>query len=253
MKATDKHAELRSRIKSFRNIRGSHFHPVKPFNIKGLFQGLVFFLPLIYVVIYIIGFMKYYGYIDVYNLDSAEFPILVDMALLWGVTALLPGMKYWLLLPALLTAYLVLIMLALLAYKPRQRVTYWLMKNFSKIPKPNKPSNGDLASIKGMVSQADASITLIVQFSFCFLAVFIPMLIGYISMKQGMSEAEQHQREFLSSKTHNIYLSSALKDTPYMRVVCNITHCAFWNKEGTLLLRHDQVQKTIFVPDNKGN
>lgn len=251
MISIEKQAELQTRIKNFRNKNSSHFHPVKPFNIKGLLQGLVFFLPLIYVIIYTIGFMKYLGHLDAYELDPVEFPIPVDTVLLWGVLALIPGLKYWLMLPALLTAYLALIMLALFANKPRQRIVHWSMKFISKIPKPRKPANGDLASVKGMVSQADSSITLTIQLFFCFLIVFIPILIGYVSMNQGVSEAKQHQQEFLSSKKHNIYISTELTGNPYMRVTCNTTHCAFWNKKGTQLLRHDQVQKTLLIDDDE--
>lgn len=251
MNTTDKQTELRTRIKSFRSIRKKPLPPVTPFNIKGLFQGVVFFLPIIYILIYTIGFMNYIGYLDAYNLDSVEFQIPVDSALLLGVIALLPGLKYGLVLPLLLTIYLVLVMLLLLVNKPMQKTISWMMKKVSKIPRPKKPSAGDLASIKGLLSQADISITLSVQLFTCFFIAFIPVLIGYISMQLGTKEAHQQQQKFLSSETHNVYESSKLMSPPYMRVVCNNIHCAFWNKEGTLLLRHDQVQKIHFVPENK--
>lgn len=251
MKATEKQAELRARIKTFRNKRSSFLPPEKPFNLKGVLHGLVFFLPIIYVTIYIIGFMMHVGIIDKYGLSPVEFPIAVDMALLLGVAALVTGLKYWCLLPILLAAYMVIVIFLLFAHKPRQRAKRWLMNIASKIPKPNKPSHGDLASAKGLMSQAEISATFTVQLSSCFIIVIVLMTIGYGSMRQGSLKAEKQQQQFLSSKTHHIYESSALVNPPYMRVVCNTTHCAFWNQDGTLLLRHDQIQKTLLVPDKK--
>lgn len=249
MKTAEELTELRERIKSFRNKRKPSFHPVKPFNVKGIVKGVVFFLPLIYVVIYIIGFMKYVGFMDVYKLDSVEFPIPVDTAIFWGVLALVPGLKYWLWLQILLFAYLILLVLALFANKPRLRAINWLTKVVSKIPRPKKTSNGELATIKDIVSQVDSAFIYIIQSFLCFFIMFAPILIGYLSMQQGNEEANQHQQEFLSSKTYNIYESPQLLNPPYMRVVCNTTHCAFWNKDGTILLRHDQVQKIHFAPE----
>lgn len=250
MKEIEKQAELRSRITTFKKQNSSHFTPVKPLNLKGIFHGVVFFLPLIYIVIYIIGFMKYIGYVDTFELDPIEFPIPVDSALLWGVLSLIPGLKYGLIIPALLTGYLVLIIMALFANRPRQKFVSWFAKLTLKIPTPKKPSEGDLISVKGMVSQADASITLTMQLFFCFMIVFIPILIGNISMIQGISEAKVHQKDFLSAKKYNVYTSPELTNGPYMRVVCNTTHCAFWNIKGTIILRHDQVQKVVMLPDD---
>lgn len=246
----DKETEIRSRISKFRGLNHSYFHPVKPYNLKSILQGFIFFLPLIYVMIYIIGFMKYLGHMSAYGLNSTEFQIPVDTVLLWGVLAILPGLKYWLILPLLLIGYMIFIISALLAHKPRKIISSWLNKLTSKIPKPKKNSPGDLASVKYMIYKADATMTFIIQFFFCFMIIFIPILIGYISMEQGKDEAKKDKEKFLSLQKHNIYISPELTNAPYMRIACNTTHCAFWNTEGTILLRHDQVQK-IFLQNDK--
>ncbi|WP_420939645.1 hypothetical protein [Aeromonas veronii] len=108
-----------------------------------------------------------------------------------------------------------------------------------------------MAKAKVTTQLVDKSAALYARFTVLLIQLMLVIFLGVLSMKRGLSDAEKDQNDLYQQSTPKTQNTSKLLiEPPYLRVVCNATHCAYWNKTGTIILRHDQVERT-YLPSHE--
>lgn len=96
------------------------------------------------------------------------------------------------------------------------------------------------------------AIPILAQLSALLAAFFCLIILALLSIQSGIADAKKEKAELdLKKMTDVKIISPLLNDAPYIRITCNSSHCAYWNKAGTLILRHDQVNQTLLLPPKK--
>lgn len=246
----DRQVELKQRIKQQIHKSQSNQNSAESSNSTLKFwQDVLLFLPIIYGAVYLIGMLYHMGYLDSFNLSIDEFPLSTDLTLLQGgislITMSYPHILYALL---LFIAFIALLVFLLFARKARENLTVYF-NHLKNINRPSKSLKETMSSAKITSQLMDKSAELYARFVVLFVPLLILVFLGMVSMQSGISAAKKDQETFLFSDSPPIAntTSALLKEGPYLRVVCNTTHCAYWNSQGTLILRHDQIDKTEII------
>ena len=215
-------------------------------------QKTLLFLPIIYASVYLIGLMYHVGYLSEFRLEPYEFQQPTDITLVRGGYSLFStsaGSNRFI--PVAFLAYLLLTIIfcfTITSKKTKEKTPCSKEKNkFSKkkLTVPNIEENVFFKNIEKILPIS-------VQLLLLLTALSSLLILVILSMQSGISDAKLHQDELsLPDATDMVIASPFLNDGPYIRVTCNTTHCAYWNKAGTLILRHDQVNQTLLLPPKK--
>ncbi len=217
-------------------------------------QDALLFLPIIYAIIYLIGLFYHMGYLDGFRLEPDEFPLSTDLTLLQGAYSLismsLPHFGYAL---TLFVLFFLLMAFLVFARRARERITKFFNNLSASNPKNQRKET--LAKAKVTTRLIDTGAVLYARLTVLLVQLGLVLFLGVISMQSGMAAAEKDKKNLSQpplSKTQSIsktqIISPMMTAPPYLRVICNVTHCAYWNKAGTLILRHDQVEQTFLPP-----
>lgn len=247
----DRQAELRQRIQKHIHRSITSQSPTDLVNSALRFwQDALLFLPIIYAVIYLIGMFYHIGYLSAFRLGPDEYPLATDLTMLQGgfslISMSLSHLDYAL---AFFVIFFLLLTFLVFARRAREKLTIF----FKKLKNTNsqKKQKETLAKAKVTTQLVDKSAALYARFTVLLIQLMLVIFLGVLSMKRGLSDAEKDQNDLYQQstpKTQNI--SKLLIEPPYLRVVCNATHCAYWNKTGTIILRHDQVERT-YLPSHE--
>ncbi|WFC12714.1 hypothetical protein [Aeromonas salmonicida] len=243
----DRQVELKQRIKKrIHKYKQSQNSTESGNSTLRFWQDVLLFLPIIYGAVYLIGMLYHMGYLETFNLSIDEFPLSTDLTLLQGGVSLIT-MSYPHILYALLLfiSFIALLVFLLFARKARENLTIYFNR-LRNIKRPSQSLKETIDSAKVTTQLMDKSAELYARFVVLFVPLLILVFLAMVSMQSGISAAKKDQEKLLFSDIPPIAesTSSFLKEGPYLRVVCNPTHCAFWNLQGTLILRHDQIEKT---------
>ena len=212
-------------------------------------QKVLLFLPIIYASIYLIGLMYHVGYLSEFRLEPYEFQQPADITLVRGGYSLFStsaGSNRYI--PVAFLAYLLLTIIfsfTITSKKTNKKTLCSEQKNKlsrRKLVVPNIEENVFFKNVDNILSIS-------VQLLLLLTAFFSLIILVTMSMQSGIADAKRHQDELsLPDSTDMMIVSPFLNDGPYIRVTCNTSHCAYWNKTGTLILRHDQVDQTLLLP-----
>jgi hypothetical protein len=211
-------------------------------------QDALLFLPIIYAIIYLIGLFYHMGYLDGFRLEPDEFPLSTDLTLLQGAYSLismsLPHFGYAL---TLFVIFFLLMAFLVFARRAREKITKFF--NTLSPPHPKNQRKKILAKAKVTTRLIDTSAVLYARLTVLLVQLGLVLFLGVISMQSGTAAAEKDKKN-LYQQTHpkTEIISPMMTAPPYLRVICNVTHCAYWNKAGTTILRHDQVEQTFLPP-----
>lgn len=171
-------------------------------------EQVIKFLSLISLVIFVVGLFYKVGYLKAFQLTFNEFPSPAEMTFARGALTFIDYSNY---------DFIKIISLILICI-------IWIFTIRKTSP----------STARKMIMG--------------FFTLILLGSIASISTTIGISAAKKDQDGL--GKTNNYkmdIISSRLNDGPYLRVACNLTHCAYWNKKGTLILRHDQVDQTLLL------
>ncbi|WP_247625880.1 hypothetical protein [Aeromonas genomosp. paramedia] len=212
-------------------------------------------IPLLTSAVYFVGMRYYHGYVGQFGLGSTEFSLPADTTLHLGFYLLIK-LSLPFVLPLVLTVVGLLIMLSVLFFKARWRLTlsWWLFRFFVLLPVVLKGVK--IAHRYPAPFTFDCLIWL--KSAYLKFAIFIlPPLLVIMTAEHINSMGEELARSQITrleqgtwpvSEAHS--QSPLLGDEPHIRIACNATYCAYRLKEGdTLLLRHDQIEQTRYRPE----
>ncbi|WP_429044503.1 hypothetical protein [Aeromonas hydrophila] len=214
-----------------------------------LWQKTLLFLPLIYAAVYFIGLMYHVGYLSEFGLNPSEFQKPADLTLVKGGYSLFTTSATttrWI--PMLFVAFLffTIVFCSTIKYNEtqkiitNQRVNRWQRRvaHFFKDPSED-------VKFKYMAK----AIPILAQLSVLMATWLCLVMLAMLSMQSGIADAKKEKAELDLKKKIDVKITSPLlNDAPYIRITCNASHCAYWNKTGTFILRHDQVEKTFLPP-----
>lgn len=215
-----------------------------------IWQGVLLFLPLIYAAIYVIGMFYHFGYLGEFQLNPYDFQLPTDLTLLRGFTSLagilsLTNFKYAIFLFA---AFVGLLVFLLYARQVREYFTKFFrrLKGLDKASKAIKDTLAEAPVTTQLLDKSTELYARIVTLAVPFLILFI---LAIVSLQDGIADAKKDKIDLSQpDNARTITTSSRLGDRPNLRIICNTTHCAYWNTTGTLILRHDQVDQTLILP-----
>lgn len=237
-----------------------HLHSLEPTYIESenadqtmpFWQKVLLFLPIIYASVYFIGLMYHVGYLSEFRLEPYEFQQPADITLLRGGYSLFStsaGSNRYI--PVAFLAYLLLTIIFSFTITPKKikkkKICSEQKNKFGrrKLVVPNIEENKSFKNIDNILSMS-------VQLLILLTALSSLLILVTLSMQSGIADAKRHQDELSLPNSNDIMMVSPfLNDGPYIRVTCNTTHCAYWNKAGTLILRHDQVNQTLLLTPKK--
>lgn len=209
--------------------------------------------PLLTAAIYLMGMAYHYGYISTFGLDSTEFSLAADTTLLHGfisLISLVSPYRWW-----FLGGFAILfICLLLMLFLPTVRLDTtqfwqrpWLKKWILCIARKLRSRRFSF-----IVTCLDFVVRLYDKFFIVVMPVLLTMLAALYCVPDGAAQAKKEIAQLEKGDEPMSKLSSTstmLGDTPHIRIICNTTHCAYRLKDGrTLVLRHDQIEKTFLPP-----
>jgi hypothetical protein len=214
-----------------------------------LWQKTLLFLPLIYAAVYFIGLMYHVGYLGESGLNPSEFQKPADLTLVKGGYSLFKTSDTSA--PWTPIAFIAFLFLTIVYYstiknngtlkaKINQHCEKWRSRENNIFP--------DLSEDVKYKYMAKATLIL-AQLSTLLAAFSCLIILALLSMQSGIADAKKEKAELDLKKMADVkIISPLLNDAPYIRITCNSSHCAYWNKTGTLILRHDQVEQTFLPP-----
>ncbi|MBV7413869.1 MULTISPECIES: hypothetical protein [Aeromonas] len=212
-------------------------------------------LPLLTATVYFVGMRYHHGYLGQFGLESTEFSLPADTTLLLGFYLLIKLCLPYVL-PLVLTVGGLFIVLSLLFFKARWRLTlsWWLVRFFVLLPIV-------LRGVK-IAHQYPAPFTfnclIWLKSAYLKFTIFIllPLLVIWASehirpMGKALARSQIEKVEtgtWPVTEAHS--LSPLLGNEPHIRIACNGSHCAYRLKGGdTLILRFDQIEQTRYRPE----
>ncbi|MGY3931189.1 Uncharacterised protein [Aeromonas encheleia] len=210
-------------------------------------------LPLMTAAIYLCGMAYHVGYLEAYGLTNNQFPLATDESILLGFISLVRMLQDKILIAAgVIVGMLSLLILASMTAKWRKAL--WrktLIPNLcSKVSlwvDSKRPSKEDSAPY---LSWIEWIAILYGVFAVLTVPTALVCAVALFSFLQGVDTAGEEQKHMAKGyfAKHQAQVTLATKDKPMIQVACNTSHCAYWDEDGTTILRHDQINKTLFVP-----
>lgn len=187
------------------------------------------------------GTTYYQGYLDGFGLDDSLFPLAMDKSLFSGFIALanvglMPGLYMVLAILALLCAIFFVELFFSLTNGSR-----WRFIIESKFSSPLKKE-----STTEETSELSQKVANFLSNSFKVFLIFLSLImVAYLAGESGQEQAIKTIRSFKNQENNHITLHSPLfpKPTRMMQIVCGQSHCAFWNGNKSLVLRHEQIER----------
>lgn len=214
-----------------------------------LWQKTLLFLPLIYAAVYFIGLMYHVGYLSEFGLSPSEFQKPADLTLVKGGYSLFKTSDTsapWT--PIAFIAFLFLTIVYYSTIKHNETLKTKINQHCEKWRSREKNIFPDISEDVKYKYMAKA-IPILAQLSALFAAFSCLIILAMLSMQSGIADAEKEKAELDLKKKIDVKITSPLlNDAPYIRITCNSSHCAYWNKTGTFILRHDQVDQTLLLP-----
>ncbi|MGL6487969.1 hypothetical protein ACSZNF_13535 [Aeromonas hydrophila] len=214
-----------------------------------LWQKTLLFLPLIYAAVYFIGLMYHVGYLSEFGLSPSEFQKPADLTLVKGGYSLFKTSDTsapWI--PIAFIAFLFLTIVYYSTIKHNKTLKAQINKHHEKWHSRENNIFSDSSEYVKYKCMAKA-IPILAQLSALLAAFFCLIILALLSMQSGITDAKKEKAELdLKKMTDVKIISPLLNDAPYIRITCNSSHCAYWNKTGTFILRHDQVEQTFLPP-----
>lgn len=203
-------------------------------------------VPVFSAALYLMGFMYYQGFLDVYGVESSLFPLASDTTLLYGFYVLIPTV-------ASLTPvfYAVLAMFALmfmlgLAYllASSSRVDALHKRVFAKKANKNKRNPEIKQKLDDILVKGE---TAYYYYLGIFLILLTAVLLTKFAIIRGSDEAIKNIDKFNNQTGRWVMLYTSLSSSPVkaQQITCSNTHCAFWLGEEALMLGHDKIEKVI--------
>jgi hypothetical protein len=223
-------------------------------------------LPLATACIYLFGMAWHMGYVNVFHVDSSEFPLSTEQTLLVGTIALVTNIAPYITYPlAGFALVLVLLVIAALTSELLKKIYDWHQVKKHIIDDSIRQSSTFKRLTKNAIKPQDASewekwidrlFTIFMQYSYLIGTGIIIFLLTIYSYSNGKNEADTQienvkKKEFPSA--HCLKYAGNQEEISALRIICNATQCTFWTeKNGTLYLRHDQIVSD-FVPPAEPN
>lgn len=209
-------------------------------------QTLLTVLPVLTASLYLLGLCYNQGYLAVFGIDDSLFPLANDRALFTGfvslvtlTTLIFPTIPYTV---GAFVAFVVLILVAAVLSSTARvqsvviRIKAWLARHLST--RLASPMAGDLI---------DKSATAYGYMLWFVLVLLLLLVIAAFSDKIGREQAEKEVAEFQAGKATSAQLFSPQVPAPYLGklVMCGDKYCAFWSSAGTIVVRHEAIDRIV--------
>jgi hypothetical protein len=206
-------------------------------------QTLLTVLPVLTAGLYLLGLSYNQGYLAVFGVDDSIFPLASDKALSTGfvslVTFTFPAVIYAV---GAFVAFIVLIFVAaVLSSTARFQSLVTRIKARITHRRPAEITS----SIAGDL--IDKSATVYWYASGFILALLLFLVMALLSDKVGREQAEREVAEYQSGKATSAQLFSPQVPGPYPSklVMCGDKYCAFWSSAGTIVVRHEAIDRIV--------
>jgi hypothetical protein len=211
-----------------------------------LFQSLLTVLPVLTAGLYLLGLTYHQGYLGEFGIDDSIFPLATDKALLAGFLSLVnitfPGLIY----AVLMAIGFVLLVVATTVLSSTSRVRALIVRlrkwRVDRFPNSTHPQPA--------IDLIDRGATAYVYLSGVILILLLLVAIAVLSGKTGREQAEREISEFRQGRSARTEILSAQVEKPYLGklVQCGEKYCAFWSDAGTVLLRHEVIDRAVIHP-----
>lgn len=213
-----------------------------------LWQKTLLFLPLIYAAVYFIGLMYHVGYLSEFGLNPSEFQKPADLTLVKGGYSLFKtsgASAPWTPIAFIAFLFFTIYFYSTIKYNETQKaITNERVSRWRRRVTHIFQDASEEVRFKYMAK----AIPILAQLSVLLAACLCLVMLAMLSMQSGIADAEKEKAELDLKKKIDVKITSPLlNDAPYIRITCNASHCAYWNKTGTFILRHDQVDQTLLL------
>ena len=204
-------------------------------------QTILTVVPVLSAGLYLMGTSYNQGYLGAFGLDDSQFPLATDRSLFSGflafVTFGLVPMLYAVF--AIFTLAFTVLIAAVLSSHPR--VKHWQAVITAKLMSWRSKHT----TSETMNHLMDKSATIHGYAIGIALFVFSLVIVVVLSVKSGEEQAMKEIGSFKNETGTYAIIHSPLLPTPtrVKQVICSPSHCAFWFGSGTLVLRHEVVER----------
>jgi hypothetical protein len=207
--------------------------------ILGSFLALV---PLLSAALYLLGLSYHEGYLEIYGLNSSQFPIASDKALSTGfLTFSIESFPFRIY--SISIAFLILLRLSFFQDFLGYFQNEFREKNLNKISRTKINFNNGWSFLILLMR--------------LFGMLFILVVIAVTAYKSGKAQANFEQSNVTSTNTtisNIIYKREDNSKLPFepignaSLVICNSNSCAYWVKSETRILQTDRIEKISIIP-----
>jgi hypothetical protein len=191
-------------------------------------------ISLLTALLYLNGFAHHEGYLEIYGLDSSQFPIASDRALFSGfITFSIKSMVARL----VSISILLILFILFLKYLTPYSLNFYLHKYLA--PKSS--------AFEYSVIKQHPLLTLIWYGSLFFTTIFAFILIAMLAYSSGTKQATDEQREYKELKSTTANLIYKLNENEKMHfnnaklITCNTVSCAYWIKKDKLEINEKDI------------
>lgn len=222
-------------------------------------------LPVFTACIYLFGMSWHAGYLSVFHVDSSEFPLSTEQTILMGVISvtskILPKLGYPI--AAFVAFFFLWVIYALTAQLLKslgnralkiasllvnnelfQRVIRWVFRYSIR--------QNEAAGWNQTLDRARSW-----YFRFCYVigTAAITFFMAYFSYVDGGDFAKKQIKQISQgtfASANQLRYAKHPEGVSAIRIVCNAIQCTFWTKaDGTIFLRHDQIDSVVIPLENK--
>lgn len=210
-------------------------------------------LPLMTAAIYLCGMAYHVGYLEAYGLTNDQFPLASDESILLGFVSLVRMLhdKMAIVGGAIFGALLLIILASLTAK--------WRKALWGRTPIPRlcnktilwieskRPTKEDSAPY---ITWVEWISILYGVFAILTVPTALVCVVALFSFLQGTETADKEQKLMAKGyfSKHLAQVTLVTEEKSMIQIACNASHCAYWDKDGTIILRHAQINKTRLVP-----
>jgi hypothetical protein len=198
-------------------------------------------LPVFTALLYLIGLSHHEGYLEVYGLDSSQFPIPSDKALFAGfITLSLESMALRLVSISIVCIGFILY----LKYFTRLSLNSYLFKHLK---------SNNLNDENSIENQHPLLVLISISSTF-FILIFIFIIIAITAYGSGKRQANSEHIEYEKKKTTVVNIRYKQNDNETNNyenaklVTCNTNACAYWIKNESHILQLDRIEKISLMP-----
>lgn len=209
-------------------------------------QTLLTVLPVLTAGLYLLGLSYNQGYLAVFGIDDSIFPLASDKALFAGffslVTFTFPAALYAV---GSFVAFIVLIFVAVvLSSTVRVQSVVTHIKDWTARRRPVGLTSPIASAASDII---DKSATVYWYASGFVIALLLLLMMVAFSSKVGREQAEKEVTEFQAGKAISAQLFSPQVPAPYLGklVMCGDKYCAFWSSAGTVVVRHEAIDRIV--------